>query len=97
MRELPKVFANKISDNINNTQDFFYGNNRNINSNKKESVMKKINNIFASSNHVYKSNVKITTKKGIMNTILVGKTNRELINMKGELIKIEDIIDIEKI
>jgi len=98
MKELPKVFANKISENINNTQNIFYGNDR---SNQKKpdnlSVIRKINSIFASSSHVYKSKVKIELKDKLEEKIIVGKTTTHLITIDGELIKIIDIVDIEKI
>ncbi len=96
MQELPKVFANAIDKRINNTQDIYYSSDRNINTNK-DSVIKKINNIFSSSNHVYKSEVRIKMNgKEIIKTI-VGKTSNYLITIEGELINIIDIEDINKI
>ncbi|MBE6156318.1 MAG: hypothetical protein E7161_01040 [Firmicutes bacterium] len=98
MKDLPKVFANKISENINNTQDIFYGNDR---SNHKKpdslSIVRKINSIFASTSHVYKSKVKIELKDKTEEKVIVGKTTTHLITIDGELIKIIDIVDIEKI
>jgi len=98
MKDLPKVFANKINNNINNTQDIFYGNERRIEKRHDSlSIIRKINNIFASSNHVYKSRVKIELKDKVEEKVIVGKTNDHLITMNGELIKIIDILDINKI
>ena len=98
MKELPKVFANKIKDDINNTQELFYGSDRNIiKKNNDISIIKKINNIFASPNHVYKSRVKISLKDKDVEKVIVGKNNTNLITIDGELIKIIDIIDIERI
>ena len=98
MMELPKVFANKINKDIDNTQNVFYSQDRGIKSYRNgDSIIKKINSIFASSNHVYKSKVKIETRDGIKEKIIVGKTNVALITINGELIKINDIINIEKI
>lgn len=97
MKDLPKVFANQINNNLNNTQNVYYGSDRGF-ENKKDSVsiVKKINNIFASTNHVYKSKVKIELKDKIVEKVIVGKTNTNLITIDGELIKIIDIVDIEK-
>ena len=97
MKDLPKVFANQINNNLNNTQNVYYGSDRGV-ENKKDSVsiVKKINNIFASTNHVYKSKVKIELKDKIVEKVIVGKTNTNLITIDGELIKIIDIVDIEK-
>ena len=97
MKNLPKVFANKISDDINNTQELFYGSDRSIKKNDEISIVKKINNIFATRNHVYKSKVLITMKNKILEKVIVGKNNTHLITIDGELIKIIDIEDIEKI
>lgn len=98
MKDLPKVFANKISDNINNTQELFYGSDRTlIKKIDKKSIMSKINDIFKSPNHVYKSKVKITIKGIDSEKVIVGKNNTQLITIDGELIKIMDIDDIYKI
>jgi len=97
MKDLPRVFANKISDDIKNTQELFYGSDRSIKKNDGISIVKKINNIFASRNHVYKSKVSITLKDKVVEKVIVGKNNTHLITIDGELIKIIDIEDIEKI
>lgn len=98
MDRLPKVFANRLSHNINNDQKIFYGGNREIVNNSNEaSIKKKISDIFSSSNHVYKSKVLLRTNSGDTEKIIVGKTSSNLITIQGELIKISDIIDIKKI
>ena len=98
MKELPRVFANKINTGINNAQEVFYGSDR---SPKKEydslTILRKINSIFSSSSHVYKSKVEITFKDGVKEKVIVGKTTTHLITIDGELIRIIDILDIEKI
>ena len=97
MKDLPRVFANKIDESINNDQELFYGNMRGDAPKDDISVVKKINNIFADSHHVYKSRVRITLKNGIVEKVIVGKTSSELITIDGELIKIIDIVDIVKL
>lgn len=96
MKDLPRVFANKIDDNINKSQNMFYGSTRNIERNDVD-IESKINNIFKDKHHVYKSMVKITTKDGIETEEIVGKTNNSLVTLKGKLININNIVDIEKI
>lgn len=93
--EKPKVFANPINKKISNVQDLF----RSDKSNRTSpiDVNKKINEIFASRNHVYKSKVKITTKSSVFETEIVGKTNLNLLTLDGKLINITDIVDIERI
>ena len=96
MKDLPRVFANKIDDNINKSQNMFYGSTRNIERNDVD-IESKINNIFKDKHHVYKSMVKITTKDGIETEEIVGKTSNSLVTLKGKLININNIVDIEKI
>ena len=71
MKDLPRVFANKIDESINNDQELFYGSVRGEDAKDDISVVKKINNIFASSHHVYKSRVRITLKNGIVEKVIV--------------------------
>ncbi len=97
MKDLPRVTPGKIKDNLHNTQDIFYGSDRKLESHDSVSVIKKINDIFASSHHVYKSRVDITLKDKVVEKTIVGKTSTDLITIDGELIKIIDILDIKKI
>ena len=60
-------------------------------------INKKINEIFGSLNHVYKSKVRITMSDGVKEEEIVGKTNINLLTIDNKLIKITDILDIEKI
>ncbi|MEG0794624.1 MAG: hypothetical protein RSF02_00910 [Bacilli bacterium] len=97
MNKLPNVFANPINKEINNVQEMFYGKeNRNIKHNGL-SINTKINNIFRSKEHVYKSKVRITFIGGVEEEVIVGKTNLNLLTMEGKLIRITDILDIERI
>ena len=96
MNKLPNVFANPITKKMNNYQDSYRSSNKEIIYNQKE-INKKINEIFSSNNHVYKSKVKITLSNEIIETQLVGKTNIHLLTLDGKLIKITDILNIEKV
>lgn len=94
--EKPRVYANPINKKIDNVQDLFRSDkdSRSINP---VDVNKKINEIFASRNHVYKSKVRITLKDGVIEKEIVGKTNINLLTLDGDLIRITDIVDIERI
>lgn len=95
---LPNVYANPVNKTISNVQEFYYGDSysesRSVSS---ESIITKINRIFNSSHHVYKSRVKITTNEGIIEKEVVAKANGNLLTLDGQKIKILDIKDIEKI
>ena len=95
--EKPRVYANPINKKIENVKDLFRSDN-NINNKKNPvDINKKINEIFASRNHVYKSKVRISLKDKAFDTEIVGKTNLNLLTLDGKLISIPDIVDIEKI
>lgn len=94
--EKPRVYANPINKKIDNVQDLFRSDkdSRSINP---VDVNKKINEIFASRNHVYKSKVRITLKDAVVEKEIVGKTSINLLTLDGNLIRITDIVDIERI
>lgn len=96
MMEKPRVFANPIDKKINNVQDLFRSD-KDSRSKNPIDVNKKINEIFASRNHVYKSKVKITLQDKVVEKEIVGKTNLNLLTLDGDLIRITDIVDIERL
>ena len=63
-KDLPKVYANPIDKDIRNNNDIYYGKNEERKETRQVNVYEKINHIFASPHHVYKSNVLIKTKNG---------------------------------
>jgi len=96
MKDLPSVSAFPIKKKLDNSQERYYGSSHLMPS-KKVNVISKINEIFASNNHVYKSRVRITFKNDTSERTIVGKTSTQLLTLTGEKINIVDIIDIEKI
>lgn len=95
--EKPRVYANPINKKIENVQDLFRSDNTVSNKKNSVDINKKINEIFASRNHVYKSKVRISLKDKTFDAEIVGKTNLNLLTIDGKLISIPDIVDIEKI
>lgn len=96
MNKLPNVFASPINKKLNNYQDLYRSDSTTKSYNPKD-INKKINEIFGSLNHVYKSRVRITMNDSIIEEQIVGKTNINLLTIDNKLIKITDILDIEKI
>ena len=64
---------------------------------KNFAICPKINDIFSSSHHVYKSRVRITLKDDIQERTIIGKTSNQLLTLSGDKISIVDIVDIERI
>lgn len=94
--ELPNVYANPINKRLNNVQELYNGHLEERNDSI-PNLMQKIRNIFSSPNHIYKSRVRIKTKDGEYEKVIIGRTETNLLTMDGERIKIIDIYDINKI
>ena len=95
-KELPKVYANPIEKPLNNNKDFFYSGNNQDRSYDREDVVRKINEIFASKSHVYKSKVKINTLNDSFDTVIVGKSGNSLLTLDGKRVNINEIIMIDR-
>lgn len=96
-KKLPNIFANPIEKKLQNVQEIYYGEERGIKKKDTASVLRKINEIFASSEFVYKREVLITTSNGEKRCVLVGRTEQSLLTYNNETILISDILDIQKI
>lgn len=96
-KNLPNVFQSPINKSINNNKDYYYDRNIKNEINDEENVLKKINEIFASSTHVYKSKVEITTDRGIDTVFIVGKSGNYLLTLDGKKININEIRKVKKI
>ena len=97
--DLPKVYANNINKKFNNTQELFYGLESARDNNEKLSfndLIKKINAIFNSPNHVYKSKVILTINGKAEEKIIVGKNENSLFTLDGEVINLSNVWDIKK-
>lgn len=96
LKDLPSVSDFSSEKEFHNFQESYYTMNQD-NEVRSVNVNKKINDIFASKSHVYKSKCRIYLKDGEYEKIIIGRTNTELITIIGEKIRIIDIKDIEKI
>ena len=98
MNKLPNVYANPIDKKINNVQENYYSlrSSNIIKKNSEREINKKIDQIFASSSHISKSRVLITLEGGVKEVDIIGKSNNNILTMDGSLIKISDILDVEK-
>ena len=107
MKELPKMYQNKINKNISNRQEVFSTmikakEERSIP--KKEplkardsfSIEQKIYNIFNSRDFIYKADVTIVTDNGIIEKRIISKNKNNLVTMDNEYIPISSIRDIYK-
>lgn len=103
MKDLPKIFHNKIDKKFNNNRSVFYSNNnyddgeisrQTDKSIDTRNVLQKINDIFSSPNYVYKANVEIILKDKKVTKRIIGRNKNYIITMDNDLIPITDIVDI---
>lgn len=110
MKELPKMYRNKINKELKNNERIFCTMYNNVSEENKENniiiesniinkknnltVEQKIANIFNSPNYIYKIDVVIVTDKDKMAKRIIGKTKTNLITMDNEYIPINTIRDI---
>ena len=99
MKDLPKVFHNKIDKKFDNNRCVFYSNNSYEDNVVKDNktVIQKINEIFSSPNYVYKANVEIILKDKKVTKRIIGRNKNYIITKDNELIPVTDIIDIKSI
>lgn len=95
MKDLPKVFQNKINKVFNNNKQIYYSNTSNNQPIDSKNVSQKINDIFSSPNYVYKANVEITLKDKTITKRIIGRNKNYIITMDNDLIPINDIVDIK--
>lgn len=95
-KKLPNVYAVPITKKINNNKETFKSSDGE-GLRKAPITSKEINEIFNSKTHVYKTRVRITTKKEVKEVEIVGQTKNSLLTLSGETININDILDIKKV
>ena len=97
MKDLPKIFHNKIDKKFNNNRSVYYSSNDNSTNEivDTKTIKQKINDIFSSPNYVYKANVDITLKDKKITKRIIGRNKDYIITMDNDLIPIGDIIDIK--
>ena len=100
-KKLPNVYVNTNAKNVNgNNKSVYYSfldNKKNRVNSKYNSIdiRKKINELFNKSNYNYKVKVNIIYSNGEeKEEIIVSKNYDYLLNIKGERIQIDNIIDI---
>lgn len=102
-KKLPKIYANKIERKAGNNEDVYCSfddkEERTVSAPSKlkgKNVNQKLNEIFNSANYIYKADVKLTLKDGIVTKRIVGRNSTHLITIDNELIPITDVVDIER-
>ena len=99
MKEIPKIYVNKI-DKINNNKEVYYSYKDNTEHTDdiiipdKYDLQKKIDALFRSSDFIYKKKFHIKTKYGENDYFIISKSYDYLLTIDGERIYIDNIIEI---
>lgn len=103
MKELPKMYQNKINkkiDSIQKVYSTFDDKNRNTTESNIQysniSIDKKIDDIFKAADYVYKADVTIVTDSDIIKKRIVARNKNNIITINNEYIPISIIRDIYK-
>ena len=101
MKEIPKIYVNKI-DKIYNNEEVYYSYKDNMNSEEvKEEPMSlfeiqdKLDELFRSNDFIYKKKFHIKTKYGEGDYIIISKSIDYLLTINGEKIYIYNILEIK--
>jgi len=98
MKKLPKLYTNTFNKKIDNSKEYIKINNNELEKiYTKDEINKKIDNIFKSTNYIYKIKVNIKTKTETLTETIIGKKGNYLITFNNKLIDITSILDIKKV
>jgi hypothetical protein len=93
--KLPKVYEVPIVKEIKNNKEIYRSTEKEIRNEKVD--INEIKKIFNSRTHVYKTRVLIKTINMEKEVDIVGLQNNNLFTLTGEVININDIIEIKKV
>jgi len=103
MKELPKMYQNKINKKISSSRKVYSTIDNKLSNDTTNnikystiSIDKKIDNIFNSYDYVYKADVTIVTDKETIKKRIVARNNNNIITIDNEYIPISIIRDIYK-
>ena len=97
-KNLPNVYAVPITKKLQNNKETYKSFELEDDMTRSNRVtIDDINKIFNAKTHVYKTRVKLNTTKGVLEEDIVGLTGDSLLTLKGDTIRIDDILSIKKV
>lgn len=93
MKELPKVYKKPINKRISNNATVYYSTMSNRDELENDSL---IDSLFQESGYIFNKALLITTKDKTYDTAIVQKKNGFIYTLSDDVIKISDIIKIER-
>ena len=97
MKQIPKVYANKIDKKFENNETYYKSNGTESTEliMDDRSIEQKIKEIFSSPRYIYRANVEIVLEDQTIVKKIIGKNGSNMITMDNELIPISNILDIK--
>ena len=99
MSELPKIYRSKIEKNFSNNKDYVYaGNTSNFkyDMSVNSDIEKFIDDLFKEDGFIFNKPLIIKTKDKTYDTAIIRKSNDRLYTLTEDIIKISDIVSIQR-
>ena len=96
MKKLPKIYQNKINKKIGNNTNYSYVEKEIYNFDDKQNINSIINSLFDEDGFIFNKQLIIKTKYKVYDTAIIKKDNNRIYTLTDDVIKIEDILSIER-
>lgn len=99
MAKLPKIYRKDINKNFSNNREYIYASksdNSSYDFKKKDNVMEMINSLFNETGFIFNKPILIRTKDKVYDTAIIKKDLTSIYTLTEDVIKIEDILSIER-
>ena len=96
MKKLPKIYQNKINKKIGNNTNYSYVEKEVYNFDDKQNIISMINSLFDEDGFIFNKQLIIKTKYKVYDTAIIKKDNNRIYTLTDDVIKIEDILSIER-
>ena len=96
MKKLPKIYQNKINKKIDNNTNYSYVEKEVYNFDDKQNIISMINSLFDEDGFIFNKQLIIKTKYKVYDTAIIKKDNNRIYTLTDDVIKIEDILSIER-
>lgn len=96
MKKLPKIYQNKINKKIGNNTNYSYVKKEIYNFDDKQNIISIINSLFDEDGFIFNKQLIIKTKYKVYDTAIIKKDNNRIYTLTDDVIKIEDILSIER-
>jgi hypothetical protein len=94
LNKLPKIFHNKINNNILNNKEYVFATEEVENGNNNS--LEFINSLFSEDGFIFNKPLIIKTSSHVFDTAIVKKDNNYIYTLTDDIININDIVSIQR-